>query len=84
MDYLKIDGSFVRDMTNDLISQAMVESINHIGHVMGLRTIAEGVENDIILAKVRELGIDYAQGYAISDPQPYGNMPVIDRASGQI
>ncbi len=84
VDYLKIDGSFVRDMTNDLISQAMVESINHIGHVMGLRTIAEGVENDIILAKVRELGIDYAQGYAISDPQPYGNMPVIDRASGQI
>ncbi len=84
VDYLKIDGSFVRDMTNDLISQAMVESINHIGHVMGLRTIAEGVENDTILAKVRELGIDYAQGYAISDPQPYGNMPVIDRASGQI
>ncbi len=83
LDYLKIDGSFVRDMTSDLISQAMVESIHHIGHVMGLQTIAEGVENEIILAKVRELGIDYAQGYAINDPQPWGNMPMIDRTNGQ-
>jgi len=83
VDFLKIDGGFVRDITNDLISQAMVESIHHIGHVMGLQTIAEGVENETILAKVRELGIDYAQGYAISDPQPWGNVPMIDRASGQ-
>ncbi len=83
VDYLKIDGSFVRDMTNDLISQAMVESIHHIGHVMGLQTIAEGVENETILAKVRELGIDYAQGFAINDPQPWGNMPVADRVGSQ-
>ncbi len=83
VDFLKIDGGFVRDITNDLISQAMVESIHHIGHVMGLQTIAEGVENETILTKVRELGIDYAQGYAISDPQPWGNVPMIDRASGQ-
>ncbi len=83
LDYLKIDGSFVRDMGSDLINQAMVESIHHIGHVMGLKTIAEGVEDEAILAKTRELGIDYAQGYAISDPQPWGNMPMIEQASGQ-
>ena len=83
LDYLKIDGSFVRDMTSDLISQAMVESIHHIGHVMGLQTIAEGVENETILAKVRELGIDYAQGFAINDPQPWGNVPMFDHTKEQ-
>jgi EAL domain-containing protein (putative c-di-GMP-specific phosphodiesterase class I) len=48
----------------------MVDSINQIGHVMGIRTIAECVENDAILAKLQALGVDYAQGYGIARPAP--------------
>lgn len=70
VDYLKIDGSFVRDMESNEIDRAMVESINRIGHVMGKKTIAEFVENDHILALLREQGVDFAQGYGISKPYP--------------
>ena len=70
VDYLKIDGSFVKDMIDDPIDRAMVESINHIGHVMGLHTIAEFVESPAIMVALREIGVDYAQGYAIGRPQP--------------
>ncbi|MHB9100819.1 MAG: EAL domain-containing protein [Sulfuricella sp.] len=70
VDYLKIDGSFVRDMINDPIDCAMVESINHIGHVLGIKTIAEFVENQDILEKLRAIGVDYAQGYGIVKPCP--------------
>ncbi|MDH5183851.1 MAG: EAL domain-containing protein [Gammaproteobacteria bacterium] len=74
VDYLKIDGSFVRDIDRDLISYTMVESICHVGRVMGLKMIAEFVENESILKKVEELGIDYAQGYGIHKPEPLINL----------
>jgi diguanylate cyclase (GGDEF)-like protein/PAS domain S-box-containing protein len=67
---IKIDGAFVRDMVDDPIDFAMVDAINRIGHVMGMRTIAEFVENDAILAKLKVLGVDYAQGYGIHRPEP--------------
>ncbi len=70
VDYLKIDGSFVREAPTDEVLCAMLQSINNIGHIMGLKTIAEYVENPAVLETVRTLGIDYAQGYAISYPQP--------------
>lgn len=70
VDFLKIDGSFVKDMVNDPIDRAMVESINQIGHVMKKKTIAEFVENDEILEQLRVLGVDYAQGYGIEKPKP--------------
>ncbi len=70
VDYLKIDGTFVKDIEHDEIDYAMVESINRIGHVMGKKTIAEFVENEGILERLRELGVDYAQGYAIAKPCP--------------
>jgi EAL domain-containing protein (putative c-di-GMP-specific phosphodiesterase class I) len=73
VDYLKIDGVFVKDMVNDAVDYAMVESINRIGHVMGLKTIAEFVESDAILEKLREMGVDYAQGYGIHKPEPLQN-----------
>ncbi|MFT5588351.1 MAG: diguanylate cyclase (GGDEF)-like protein/PAS domain S-box-containing protein [Bradyrhizobium sp.] len=68
VDYLKIDGSFVKDMMDDPVDRAMVEAIHRVGHVMGLQTIAEFVESDAIIAALREIGVDYAQGYAIGKP----------------
>ncbi|MHB1214705.1 MAG: EAL domain-containing protein [Thiobacillus sp.] len=70
VDYLKIDGAFVKDMAQDPVDFAMVESINRIGHVMGIQTIAEFVEDDIVLGKLREIGVDFAQGYGIHKPEP--------------
>ncbi len=70
LDYLKIDGSFVRDLLVDPIDQAMVEAINHIGHVLGLKTIAEFAEDAHILARLREIGVDYAQGDALGPAAP--------------
>ena len=68
VDFLKIDGAFVKDMVNDPIDCAMVNSINQIGHVMNLKTIAEFVENDEILEKLKEIGVDYVQGFGICKP----------------
>jgi two-component system CheB/CheR fusion protein len=70
VDYLKIDGTFVRDIATDPIDLALVKSINDIGHVMGKQTIAEYVENGDILEKVIELGVDFAQGYEVDRPRP--------------
>ena len=77
VDYLKIDGSFVRDMINDPIDCAMVESINNIGHVLGIKTIAEFVESRAILEKLCAIGVDYAQGYGISKPGPLEEMTAL-------
>jgi diguanylate cyclase (GGDEF)-like protein/PAS domain S-box-containing protein len=71
VDFLKIDGSFVRDMASDPIDNAMVEAINHIGHVMGKRTIAEYVEHEGILVRLQAIGVDYAQGFGIASPKPF-------------
>lgn len=70
VDFVKIDGTFVKDIVVDPIDRAMVRSINDLGHIMGKKTIAEYVENARVLAAVRELGVDYAQGYWIARPQP--------------
>ena len=70
VDFLKIEGSFVRDIMTDSIDRAMVEAVCHIGRAIGATLIAEWVESEALLAQVRALGIDYAQGYAVSRPQP--------------
>ncbi len=70
VDYLKIDGAFVKDMLHDPIDCAMVEAINHIGHLMGKKTIAEFVENAQIQQKLSEIGVDFVQGYGIEKPRP--------------
>ena len=70
VDFIKIDGVFVRDMVNDQVDHAMVEMINHIGHVMGIQTIAEYVENEEILRALQRLGVDYVQGFGIHKPEP--------------
>ncbi len=70
VDYLKIDGMFVKDIVNDEIGHAMVESINHIGHIMGMQTIAEFVESQDVLEKLIDLGVDHVQGYQLGRPRP--------------
>ncbi len=74
VDYLKIDGAFVKDMLEDPIDRAMVEAINHIGHVMGKKTIAEFVENVQTLEALRSIGVDYGQGFGIAKPVPFGEI----------
>jgi len=69
VDYLKIDGAFVKDVAHDPVDFAMVESINRIGHVMGIRIIAEFVENEPTLRKLNEIGVDFAQGFGIHKPE---------------
>ncbi len=70
VDYLKIDGSFVRNMVNDPIDRAMAETINRIGHIMGLKTVGEFAASDAAIDELRVLGVDFAQGYAVQRPQP--------------
>ena len=71
VDYVKIDGSFVRDMLTDKADWMTVEMIHQISHLAGRRTIAEFVENADILAALRTIGVDYAQGYFIGRPEPF-------------
>jgi Amt family ammonium transporter len=70
VEYLKIDGVFVKEMLENPIDDSMVDAINRIGHIMGLETIAEFVENDSVLDRLEAIGIDYAQGYGICRPYP--------------
>jgi EAL domain-containing protein (putative c-di-GMP-specific phosphodiesterase class I) len=72
IDFLKIDGSFVRDMLTDPQSHAMVKMINEVAHIAGLQTIAEFAESEAIIAALTDLGVDYAQGYAVQRPIPFG------------
>ncbi len=81
VDYLKIDGGFVQNMAVNPTDCAMVDAINRVGHVMGIKTIAEFVKDDAILTKLRELGVDFAQGFHIAMPEPMvSHMP--DGGSG--
>ena len=70
VDYLKIDGSFIRNIIENSVDDAIVTAITRISSVMGIQTIAEFVENDAILERITALGIDYAQGYGIGIPCP--------------
>ena len=69
VDFLKIDGSFVKEILHDPIDREMVRSINEIGHLTGKQTIAEFAENEEIIQMLRGMGIDYAQGYGVSEPK---------------
>ncbi|MDD5330371.1 MAG: EAL domain-containing protein [Sulfuricella sp.] len=74
VDYLKIDGRFVKNMTSNASDFAIVESVNRIGHALGIETIAEFVENEEILTRLRSIGVDYAQGYHVHKPQPLDDL----------
>ncbi|HEX6929183.1 MAG TPA: EAL domain-containing protein [Gammaproteobacteria bacterium] len=70
-DFLKIDGSFVREITRSRTDYSMVEAINRVGKIIGIRTVAEFVEDDNILDALRRIGVDYAQGFALHRPEPW-------------
>jgi diguanylate cyclase (GGDEF)-like protein len=70
VDYLKLDGCFIKNMVKDSIDYAMVHSINHVGQTLRIKTIAEFVENDATLQALRDIGVDYAQGYHVAKPVP--------------
>lgn len=74
VDYLKIDGSFVKEIANDKISLSIVESVNSIAHAMGMRTVAEYVENEGIYELLKKMGVDYSQGYFIDKPKPLDDL----------
>jgi len=71
VDYLKIDGCFVKDIEDDPVDEVMVESINQVGHALGMLTIAEFVENDAIIKKLQKIGVDFVQGYGVEKPRPF-------------
>jgi len=75
VDYVKIDGFFVKDVVSDPVDLAMVKAINDMAHAMGKLTIAEFVEDEHILQKLVDLGVDYVQGYGIAKPAPLINGP---------
>jgi diguanylate cyclase (GGDEF)-like protein/PAS domain S-box-containing protein len=81
VDYLKIDGSFVRNMDTDAIDRAMVSSIHQLASVIGIKTIAEFVENGSILEQLSDIGICYAQGFGISRPSPLQEKDISSKQS---
>jgi len=70
VDYLKIDGEFVANIDNNPVYREIIKSVNHIGHLMGMKTIAECVEDNSTYLYLKELGVDYAQGFALGVPEP--------------
>ncbi len=74
VDYLKIDGSFIIDMSSGSVDNAMVEVINQLGHLLGIRTIAECAESDEVVDQLSKLGVDYVQGHAMGSPVPLAGL----------
>jgi diguanylate cyclase (GGDEF)-like protein/PAS domain S-box-containing protein len=81
VDYLKIDGEFVRGMDTDEVCHAMVSAIHELGRVIGIRTIAEYVENGRSIEMLTAMGVDFAQGYAIAKPAPLAELADEDQRS---
>jgi len=79
VDFLKIDGAFVRDILADPVDYAMVRSINELGQMLDKQTIAEHVETLAVAAELRELGIDYLQGYAYARPEPLASFTHVQK-----
>lgn len=82
VDYIKIDGVFVKDMANDEQDMGIVKSINELSHLFGKKTIAEYVEDEVIIEKLKEIGVDYAQGYHLGKPVPIDMMALLSDSMG--
>jgi diguanylate cyclase (GGDEF)-like protein len=81
VDFLKIAGIFIKDMTSDPMDYAIVDSINRISHILGMRTVAESVEDAATLNGITELGLDFAQGYYVAEPEALGEEPAQAQAA---
>jgi EAL domain-containing protein (putative c-di-GMP-specific phosphodiesterase class I) len=77
MDYLKIDGSFIRNLAQDAVSQAMVSAMIELSRSMNFRVVAEQVEDQLSMDTVKRMGIDFAQGFFIGRPQPLLMTPIV-------
>jgi EAL domain-containing protein (putative c-di-GMP-specific phosphodiesterase class I) len=84
VDFLKIDGTFVKNIVRDPVNLAIVKAINEIGHALGIKTIAECVEDVETLEVLRELGVDYGQGFGIARPKPLETFEVFGRCVQEV
>lgn len=81
LEYLKIDGSFIRNMSKNRVDAAMVDGVNKVGQVMNLRTVAELVENEITVRLLQKMGVDYAQGYHCGKPFPIEDVLFLEKVA---
>jgi len=84
VDYLKIDGYFVKDILTDSVDRAMVKSMSDISSAMNKKSIAEFVENEEVLDVLKDIGIDYAQGYGLGMPLPFADIIKIDSINRKV
>jgi len=75
VEYLKLDGSFVQNVVENNVDREMVRAMNGIGHVLGMKTVAEYVKDETIAETLREIGVDYGQGFDLSRPVPLTDLP---------
>jgi EAL domain-containing protein (putative c-di-GMP-specific phosphodiesterase class I) len=75
VDFLKIDGQFIKDITQDPVDRSMVEAIGKVGRALGIATIAECVESAAVLAELKRIGVDFAQGFHLAQPLPLAQLP---------
>ena len=74
LDFIKIEGQLIRDIGSDDVDLTMVTAINQMAHLLNIRTIAENLDNELVLPKLKLIGIDYAQGFYLGDLQPLDNL----------
>ena len=75
VDFLKIDGQFISHITQDPVNRSMVEAISKVGRALGIATVAECVESEAVLAELRRIGVDFAQGFHLAPPLPIAQLP---------
>jgi len=74
VDFLKIDGQFISHITQDPVNRSMVEAISKVGRALGIATVAECVESAAVLAELKRIGVDFAQGFHLAPPLPIGKL----------
>jgi EAL domain-containing protein (putative c-di-GMP-specific phosphodiesterase class I) len=84
VDFLKIDGQFIQNMTSDNVDRSMVEAIHQIGHAMGIKTIAERVDSSQVLMCLSQIGVDYAQGNYVAFPESVEALSRITRSTPRL
>jgi EAL domain-containing protein (putative c-di-GMP-specific phosphodiesterase class I) len=74
LDFIKIEGQLIRDISSDDVDLTMVTAINQMAHLLNIRTVAENMDNELVLTRLKSIGIDYAQGFYLGDLQPLDNL----------